>query len=115
MLSEPVLLGLISAGGPAVVIIIIWLRDRQGAKASAEKDISIARRNHVEGEASLAQVTLQWARELRDQVAGYESEVRGLREQVTNLERENTLLRRHNEQLVAQIVGLGFVPVDMPD
>jgi hypothetical protein len=114
MLSEPVLLGLISAGGPAVIVILIWLRDRQGAQAQAVSDLSTARRNNDEGEASLSQVTLAWATQLRDDIASLKDEVAGLRGQVADLEKENRLLRRHNEQLVDQVIGLGGVPVDMP-
>lgn len=115
MLTEPVLLGLISAGGPAIIVVLIWLRDRKGAEAKAETDLASARRNDQEGEASLAQVTLSWAKQLRDQMRDLQGEVDGLRSRVSDLERENSLLRRHNEQLVDQVIGLGGVPVDMPE
>ena len=115
MISEPVLLALISAGGPAIVIVIIWLRDRQGAGAKAASDLGNASKANAEGEASLATVTLAWAQELRQEITDLKARVTALDKAIATVEEENRLLRRHNELLTDQVIGLGGTPVPMPE
>ena len=114
--SDGVLIALITAFvGPVVLILIKWARDKRKDQAVAEKDFQVAKTASNQGDASLVEVILQWAKDLREDIKELRSEVVQLNVMITALQSENRLLRHHNILLTAQVIRLGAVPQPMPD
>jgi hypothetical protein len=108
--------------GSAVVAII-------GAISLRGKNIADAKRADCEGEATLSQATLAWAREVRESLnaqiakvsSDYDLQIRNLNlkldamaGRITVLETENRLYREYTSMLITQIKGAGLVPVPQP-
>lgn len=82
-----------------------------------------AKQNDREGEASLAQATMEWARHLEETLSrrianlqeDYGKKFDAMSERMETLEVENDMYRRHNTLLTGQLVEAGISPVPMPE
>lgn len=123
MLSDGALIAIItSVVGPVAGVIFVWLRDRRRSLASAHKEMKEAGKVAAEGEATLASVTLEWAKSLKGEtdtlkaeVSELRKELSALRDDLSGVRQENRLLRKHNEMLSAQVMDLGGKPLPMPE
>lgn len=102
-------------GGVVVTVIT--------ATASRPLRRSQATNNEREGEASLAQATMEWARHLEETLskritdlqAEYGKRFEDMSIRMHALEIENDVYRRHNALLTGQLVEAGIPPAPMPE
>jgi hypothetical protein len=114
--------GLITFLGGSVVALI-------GAFSLRGRNTADAKKLASEGEATLSQATMAWAKEIREslnaQVAklthDYDAQIRHLNAKldamagrVTVLETENRLYREYTGLLINQIKGAGLIPIPQP-
>ena len=108
-------------GGAAIALI--------GAFSLRGKNTADAKRAASEGEATLSQATMAWAKQIKDSLESqmtklttdYDGRIRGLTAKVdsmatriTVLETENRLYREYTGLLITQIKGAGLVPIPQP-
>jgi hypothetical protein len=98
-----------------IVATIVALGARTKNTAEASKASS-------EGEASLSEATLRWAKDLRadlrerieDLRTDYDKKIEAMQDRLSELEAENRLYRRYNGLLIGQIKEAGLIPIPPP-
>lgn len=106
LLEEPALIT--SVLGPAMLVLLVWLRDRRKSQVTSAKAISEATKIDKEGDATIVEKTLDWATKLSARLEIVETKL-------LTVERENALLRQYTHILIAQVFDLGGEPAPMPD
>lgn len=113
--------------GPIAATLVAWATTRRRAEKAARKGDNAPA--SPDGEKSITEEVVGFARELRKDVAGLRAEVHKLRDlvyqledendslarRVSSLERENAILVRHNKLLTKQVVDLGGTPHPRPE
>lgn len=105
---------LVFIGG--VITTLLTVTARRGS------DRAGARKADKEGEASLSEATIAWAKHLqetlnqqiRDLRIDYEDEQGKMQDRLVKLESELRAYRAHNRLLITQVVGAGLIPVSFP-
>lgn len=86
------------------------------------KNVAEADKANAEGEASLSNATITWAKELRadlrerldDMRRDYDGQLAKMTARLTELDAENRLYRKYNHMLIVQIKDAGLIPVPPP-
>lgn len=105
---------LVFLGGVIATLLGINAR-RSGVQAEARKA-------DKEGEASLSEATIAWAKHLQETLnqqikdlrSDYESKQVTMQERLVSLESELRIYQAHNRLLITQIIKAGMLPVDPP-
>lgn len=105
---------LVFIGGVIATLLTISAR-RGGEQAEA-------RRADKEGEASLSEATIAWAKHLQETLnqqikdlrSDYEGKQVTMQERLVSLESELRIYQAHNRLLITQIIQAGMLPVDPP-
>ena len=92
------------------------------ALSMRSKTVAEADKANAEGEASLSNATISWAKELKsdlkerldDMRRDYDEQLAKMTARLTELDAENRLYRKYNHMLIVQIKDAGLVPVPPP-